>query len=205
MEAFLQVRGLCHTGTRSRTVAVTLVALLFFLAQTTSPQAVADDNKNGRTTESDEPAVDPSAADTAEFTTERIHGKVVWLSDALERRFGIETDYDARHAMVALNSPEDGVFPIAKDARGRGFHLDERLRDIELELLVRRYPASPVAQVIRVYRVRPDGLYELDYWCDICAIPMYELKPCECCQGETRIRERAVVDGVTMPQREPAP
>ena len=62
----------------------------------------------------------------------------------------------------------------------------------ELELLVRRYDGSPVVQVIRVYTRRADGRYELDYWCDICSIPMYELKPCECCQGETRLRERKV-------------
>jgi hypothetical protein len=27
-----------------------------------------------------------------------------------------------------------------------------------------------------------------DYWCDVCSIPMYEIKPCECCQGEIRLR-----------------
>ena len=27
-----------------------------------------------------------------------------------------------------------------------------------------------------------------DYWCDICSIPMYEIKPCDCCQGEIRLR-----------------
>jgi hypothetical protein len=47
-------------------------------------------------------------------------------------------------------------------------------------------------QVIRVFERRKDGLYEIDYWCDICAIPMYILKPCECCQGETRLRETKV-------------
>jgi hypothetical protein len=27
-----------------------------------------------------------------------------------------------------------------------------------------------------------------DYWCDICSIPMYEIQPCECCQGDIRLR-----------------
>ena len=27
-----------------------------------------------------------------------------------------------------------------------------------------------------------------DYWCDICSIPMYEIKRCECCQGPIRMR-----------------
>ena len=47
-------------------------------------------------------------------------------------------------------------------------------------------------QVVHVYTLKEEGRYEVDYWCDICAIPMFELKECECCQGETRIRERKV-------------
>ena len=73
--------------------------------------------------------------------------------------------------------------------------MDERLRDRELQLLVRRYKDVPMLQVIRVFEPRKDGLYEIDYWCDICAIPMYILKPCECCQGETRLRETKVGAG----------
>ncbi|MCA9044880.1 MAG: hypothetical protein KDA69_11205, partial [Planctomycetaceae bacterium] len=31
---------------------------------------------------------------------------------------------------------------------------------------------------------------EMDYWCDICSIPMYEIKECECCQGPIEFRLR---------------
>lgn len=130
-----------------------------------------------------------------EPTTASLRGKVVWLSDALRRRFGIETDRDAEHDIAALETADGELLPLVRDARGRGFWLDGRLRDHELELYVRRFPKSPVIQVIRVYTLRPAGKYELDYWCDICAIPMYELKACECCQGATRLRERRVAPG----------
>ena len=35
-----------------------------------------------------------------------------------------------------------------------------------------------------------------DSWCDVCSIPMYEIKPCECCQGEIdlRFQERELPD-----------
>ena len=52
--------------------------------------------------------------------------------------------------------------------------------------------AAPLAQIIRVFEVKPDGLYELDYWCEICAIAMYELKDCDCCQGPIELRRRKV-------------
>ncbi|MBL9123923.1 MAG: hypothetical protein JNG90_09850, partial [Planctomycetaceae bacterium] len=103
-----------------------------------------------------------------------------------------ETDPAAAHDVAALETADGEIYPLVRDARGRGFWLDPRLRDRELELYVRQFRGSPVVQIIRVYTLRPEGKYELDYWCDICAIPMYELKACECCQGTTRLRERRV-------------
>jgi len=124
------------------------------------------------------------------YRAQALRGRVVWLADALRRRYGIETDADAAHAQVALDADDGMLYPIVKDFRGRAFHVDERLRDVEMELLVRRHEGSPLVQVLRVYTIKPGGKYELDYWCDVCAIPMYELKECECCQGPIRIRER---------------
>lgn len=140
-------------------------------------------------------AKDDPPAPRPEPMTETLRGKVVWQAEALRRRFGIETDPDAGEATAAVEIADGPIWPLVRDARGRGFWLDARLRDRELELFVRRYPGSPVVQVIRVYTLRPEGKYELDYWCDICAIPMYELKDCECCQGPTRLRQRRVPPG----------
>ena len=120
----------------------------------------------------------------------RVRGKVVWLDEALERLYGVTTEPDAAETAVVLEMADGQLLPIVPDTRGRAFAVDERLRNVELELLVRRYAEVPMIQVIRVFATTPDGLYEIDYWCDICAIPMYILKPCECCQGPTRLRER---------------
>jgi hypothetical protein len=141
------------------------------------------------------PAAEENAKETKPgkaYVTESLTGKVVWLADALKERFGIKSDDDVALAVVALETPAGQLHPIVKDSRGRAFHTDERLRDIDAELLVRRYEGSPMVQVVRVYAIKPDGKYELDYWCDVCSIAMYELKPCECCQGPTRLRERKV-------------
>jgi hypothetical protein len=156
--------------------------LLFFLAQV-SPFLVSSAEETAPS-----PKAEPKVEKT--YTTESLRGKVVWLAESLKERFGIKTDDDAAHAVVALETAEGELHPILKDARGRGFHTDERLRGIELELRVRRYRGSPMVQVVRVYTLKPDGKYELDYWCDVCSIAMYELKPCECCQGPIRLRER---------------
>jgi len=130
----------------------------------------------------------PPAA--AEYTTEKLRGKVVWLDEALKRLYQITSEPDAEGTQVVLEMADGRLVPLVPDTRGRSFVVDERLRNVELELLVRRYARQPFAQVIRVLRPTDQGMLEVDYWCDICAIPMYILKPCECCQGETRLRER---------------
>ena len=138
------------------------------------------------------PQDDDAPKESAKATTERLRGKVTWMSDALKRRFGVAVDADAVHSLAALESPDGKLFPIVKDARGRAFHLDERWRGIDMELEVRRHAGSPMIQIIRTYTLHDGKPFLLDYWCDICAIPMYELKECECCQGPIRIRERKV-------------
>jgi hypothetical protein len=141
----------------------------------------------------------PAPADERKYTTETLRGKVVWLADALQQQFGVRTEADAARSAVVLETAEGRLVPIVPDTRGWAFTVDERLRDVELELRVRRYERSSYVQVIRVLKRQQGELYEIDYWCDICAIPMFILKPCECCQGETRLREQKPDDAPALP------
>src|SRR3954451_24296057 len=134
----------------------------------------------------------PHKTDKPAWITETLRGKVVWLDEALARLYGVAVEPATAHTEVALETIAGSLVPIMSDTRGRAFAVDDRLRDIELELLVRRYAGAPFVQVIRVRKHTSEGLRELDYWCDICAIRMYILKDCECCQGPTRLREEPV-------------
>jgi len=142
------------------------------------------------------PAEDKDAG--KKYQTVTLRGKVVWLADALKRRFGVDTDPDVSQGQVVLETKEGELYPLVKEFRGRGFWKDERLRDIEVELIARRFQGTNHLQVVQVYTCKKDQKYEIDYWCDICAIPMYELKECECCQGPIRIRERLLPPGQTQ-------
>ena len=115
-------------------------------------------------------------------------GKVVRLNEALSRR-GVK-HYDEEHAgQVVLETDGGELIPILSDWRGRAFYQDERLRDRKIDLVGYRREGLPYLLVLMVFTFDEDGTRQYtDYWCDICAIPMYEIKPCECCQGETRLR-----------------
>jgi hypothetical protein len=138
---------------------------------------------------------DADRAAGRKYVTQTVRGKVVWLDEALKRLYGIATEPAAAQTAVALEVPPATLIPITPDTRGQAFVVDQRLRNVELELLVRRYEGSPYVQVIRVRKRTAEGLREIDYWCDVCAIRMYILKACECCQGPTRLREEPVEAG----------
>lgn len=128
----------------------------------------------------------------APFTLKRVRGKVVYLVAAVQRRFGVKAVPEARERILALQTPDGRYRPLFEDVRGRSFRKDKRLRGIDLELLVRQYEGSPLLHVIQVFALEDGKKYELDYWCDICAIAMFELKACDCCQGPIELRRRLV-------------
>jgi len=116
-------------------------------------------------------------------------GKVVLLQDALKKRDIKVADEMKLQAVLETKTGE--LIPIAADWRGRAFFQDKKLRDRSVEIVGYRRPGIPYLQALVVYFFNKKGeREEFDYWCDICAIPMYEIKDCECCQGPSRHRYR---------------
>ena len=128
------------------------------------------------------------------FRTELIRGQVVWLAAALKNKFGISTVPEAAEHSLAVLTKDGQLLPIVENLRGRAFRKDERLRDRDMEILARRYNNQPLIQILRVYQVEDGNRFEVDYWCDVCAIVMFETGPCACCQDHNRLRKRLAED-----------
>ena len=116
------------------------------------------------------------------------------MADALKSEFGISTVPEADKSVLAVHTKDGQLVPIVENLRGRAFRKDERLRGKEMEILARRYERQPLIQVLRIYQLDDGERYEVDYWCDVCAIVMYEKGPCSCCQDDNRLRKRPVDD-----------
>ncbi len=115
-------------------------------------------------------------------------GRVVKVFDALKRR-GVKAYADELKNQVALETAKGELIPILPDWRGRAFIQDERLRERDVELIGFRREGLPYLHVMSVYTFDEQGQRQYtDYWCDVCSIPMYEIKPCDCCQQEIRLR-----------------
>jgi hypothetical protein len=133
-----------------------------------------------------------AADDKPDFSTQTLRGRVVFFADAMEKQTGVRAVPEARERVLALETTAGDLVPLVEDVRGRAFRRDERLRQMDVELVVRRYRQSPLVQILRVYEVTKDGRYEIDYWCDVCAIAMFENTECDCCQGPVDLRRRKV-------------
>lgn len=120
---------------------------------------------------------------------ELFSGKVVMLKDALKRRdIAANDEFDKQ---VVLETEKGELIPIVPDWRGRAFYQDEKLRNRKVELVGYRRPGVPYLQVLMVFTFDDKGTRQYtDYWCDICSIPMYEIKECDCCRQPIRLRYR---------------
>ncbi len=171
----------------SRPTGRLVLLVLFGLQAWLAPAAEAADNRR---------AADPSAKSTAKsnppaaINKQLFSGRVVRLKEALKRR-GVKTgsEFDKQ---VVLESVTGELIPIVPDWRGRAFYQDKRLRNRRVDLVGYRRAGIPYLQVLMVFTVDKRKNKEVrqyfDYWCDICSIPMYEIKMCECCQGPIRMR-----------------
>lgn len=145
-----------------------------------SPQPIEQHNiQNGK------PVRQPVPKD--ESPKELFSGKVVFLQEALKRR-GVKAA-DEFKGQVVLETDSGELIPIVPDWRGRALYQDERLRDRRIDLVGSRQKAGPYLQVQMVFVFDEKGTRQyMDYWCDICSIAMYEIKPCDCCQEPIRLR-----------------
>lgn len=172
---------------------LTLVALVIGALRASSDwraqafDAKSDEAAQKRTAPKDGASAAPADKEKDDAAKELFAGKVVLLPEALKRR-GIQSKEEMKDQVV-LETPTGELWPIVADWRGRAFFQDERLRNRRVELIARRHPGVPYLQVLTIFTFNDKGERQLtDYWCDICSIPMYELKDCECCQGEIRLR-----------------
>lgn len=135
----------------------------------------------------DAPAQKNEQSDQPERHKRLFRGQVVRLREALAEQ-GIKafSEFDDQ---VVLKTPDGTLIPIVPDWRGRAFFQDERLRDRDVELVAYQQSKAPYIQVLMMFTFDEQGQRQYtDYWCDICSIPMYEIKPCDCCQGDIRLR-----------------
>src|SRR5262245_21064033 len=118
-------------------------------------------------------------------------GKVVPLARLLEKS-GVQLDKDAAPHWLALAGDDGKVYPLVKDVASRMFFKDARMLDRPVRLTGNLLADTHLLQVVNIHTVKKGQLFEVFYWCDICAIRESELTPCGCCGGPMELRETPI-------------
>lgn len=121
-------------------------------------------------------------------------GRLVCLSEEMKEKYQAPIAPIHEHQMAlridgGLSEGELRYYVILRNALSEALFVDARLKGRELRLTGRRFPGSGVIDVARFQGYREGKLFDLYYWCPVCAIRGVDPGPCACCQGTVEFKE----------------
>src|SRR5919108_2027336 len=118
----------------------------------------------------------------------QLRGRVVCLPEEMHRMF--QTDLPTNHEHLHGFKTTNGVYyTLLRTKFSEALFADQRLREKELLLNGRVLPLSHIFDVTGMKSVRDGVVYDLYYYCDICAIETVVPGPCMCCQAPVELME----------------
>jgi len=134
-------------------------------------------------------AAQESSEHAAEAKMVMIRGRVVCLTEELEKRYRIIPECQTRGHLYSLKTEDGKIYPFLPTDTAAAIWMDKRFRERELQVTGRIFPESSFLEVIKLQSWRGGQLYDLYYYCDVCAISTHKPGPCECCQDPVQFRE----------------
>ena len=119
----------------------------------------------------------------------RLRGRIACLTEELARRHQVAPDCDARGHVYALKTAEGKYHPLLPTDGAAAVWLDERYRQLDLQIVARRFAETDFIEVIKYQTWRGAKLFDLEYHCLVCNISVHKPMPCECCQDPVEYRE----------------
>jgi len=129
----------------------------------------------------------PAAAEDAKEVS--LRGKIVCLTEELDKRFNVLPECDKQHHVYSLKTADGKIHPLLPTDSAAAVWMDERFRKRDLQILARSFPDTNYIEVIKIQSWLNAKLHDLYYYCDICAITAFKPQACECCQEPVEFRE----------------
>jgi hypothetical protein len=132
----------------------------------------------------------PSLQATPSPRNVSVRGRIICLTEELARLYEVVQDCDDRGHLYAIRTAPGDTYPLLPVDSAAAVWMDERYRQLELNIVARIFPQGPHLEVIKYQCFKDGRLYDLDYFCDVCMISTHKPGPCECCQDPVVFRER---------------
>lgn len=118
-----------------------------------------------------------------------LRGRVVCLTEELDKRFNVVPDCDKRGHVYSLKTGDGKIRPFLPTDTAAAVWMDERFRQRDLQVTARCFPGTDFIEVIKFQSWLNGKLHDLYYFCDICYITASKPGACECCQEPVEFRE----------------
>jgi hypothetical protein len=118
-------------------------------------------------------------------------GRLVCLIEEMKERHQAEANPIHEHLAGYRVDGEGGprYYTLYRNKFSEALFVDKRFREHELRLTGRVFPSSMLLELSRFQWYREGKLYEVYYWCGVCAIKGVDPGPCACCQKNVELRE----------------
>lgn len=118
-----------------------------------------------------------------------LRGRIVCLPEAMHELY--QTDLPPNHEHIYGFKTSNGTFYTLLRAKlSEALFVDEQVRKKELLLRGHVLPKSQIFEMTGMKSVRNGVVYDLFYYCDVCAIKTLSPGPCMCCQGPVKLVEQ---------------
>ena len=131
---------------------------------------------------------------SGEAQTISIRGRVICLTEELQKAYQLIPDCEARGHVYTLKTADAKLYPFLPVDAAAAVWMDERYRQRELQVTARLFPQTNFIEVIKLQSWLKGKLQDLYYYCDVCAIATHKPGPCECCQEPVEFRETPAED-----------
>lgn len=134
-----------------------------------------------------------TSGEPAEF---RERGRLVCIPEEMKRLYLAKVapvhDHVPGFRVEGKGEDRPRYLTILRTRYSEALFVDERFEEPTLLLSGRVFPHTGVLEVSGWQWIRDGKLFDVYYWCEVCAIRGVDPGPCACCQGKVILREKEI-------------
>jgi len=118
-------------------------------------------------------------------------GKLVCLIEEMKEKYQAQANPIHDHLAGVRVEGASGAryYTLFRNALSEALFVDKRFKEHELRLTGRVFPSTSILEVSRFQWYREGKLFDVYYWCEVCAIRGVDPGACACCQEKVELRE----------------
>ena len=121
----------------------------------------------------------------------RLRGLIVCLAEEMQRLYRSQLPTPHEH-FYGFKTTDGKFYTLLRTRTSEAFFSDKRLHERELIVQGRVLPNTQILDAIPVGSVHNGKIYDLYYWCTVCAIRTPIPGDCMCCQQPVEFVEKAL-------------